>query len=332
MLTKTIIVGAGISGASLARLLAERGESVLVIDAKDHIAGNCYDCLEDGIMVHKYGTHIFHTNNKDVWDFLCRFTKWYPYQHKVLGLVDGQTIPIPFNLNSLHLVFPKNMADKLELRLIENFGFNKKIPILKLRESGDGDLQFLADYIYQKIFLEYTLKQWGLAPDEIDPAITGRVPVYISRDDRYFQDRYQGIPMGGFTAMVGRLLDHPNIAVQLNTPFDKGMQYKRLFHTGSIDEFFDISLENCPIAASTLISSNLRNLASRMPLSSIIPAIMIGRESANTNGFWTIRQTKRLLPLNIRPRSNVALTNDIIPSLATKMRNYTMHICGLLRM
>ncbi len=241
-----LIVGAGISGVTLARLLAEAGKSVHVIDSKDHIGGNCYDYREDGIMIHKYGAHIFHTNNKDVWDFLCRFTKWYPYQHKVLGLVDGQTIPIPFNLNSLHMVFPKSMADKLEVRLIEQFGFNRKVPILELRESGDKDLQFLAEYIYQKIFLDYTTKQWGLAPDELDPAVTGRVPVYVSRDDRYFQDRYQGIPLDGFTTMIERLLDHPNITVRLNTPFCSDMEYERLFHTGAIDEFFDYRFGELP--------------------------------------------------------------------------------------
>lgn len=249
---KNLVVGAGMSGASLARLLAERGESVLVVDAKDHVGGNCRDRREDGIMVHTYGTHIFHTNNKEVWDFLSRFTKWHPYQHKVLGLVDGQTVPVPFNLNSLRMVFPKNMADRLENRLLDVFGFNRKVPILELRESGDGDLQFLAEYIHQKIFLEYTLKQWGCAPDELEPAVTGRVPVHISRDDRYFQDRYQGIPLDGFTALVEKMLDHPNIVVRLNTPFDAGMEYDRLFHTGSIDEFFGYRLGELPYRSISL--------------------------------------------------------------------------------
>lgn len=243
---QNLIVGAGISGATMARMLADSGESVLVIDAKDHIAGNCYDYRDDGIMVHKYGTHIFHTGNKMVWDFCSRFTKWYPYQHKVLGLIDGQTVPIPFNLNSLHSVFPKSLADKIETRLIEHFGFNKKVPILELRKTGDKDLEFLAEYVYQKIFLEYTLKQWGLTPEEIDPSITGRVPVYISRDDRYFQDKYQGIPLDGFTAMIKKILEHPNIKVKLKTPYSKDMVADRVFHTGAIDEFFDYQLGELP--------------------------------------------------------------------------------------
>jgi UDP-galactopyranose mutase len=244
---KNLIVGAGISGAVLARkIVEEQNEPVVVIDAKPHIGGNCFDEQQDGIMVHRYGTHIFHTNHKDVWDFLSRFTKWYPYQHKVRGLIDGQIVPIPFNLNSLHQVFPKNLADKMESRLIEHFGFNKKVPILELRKTGDKDLEFLAEYVYQKIFFEYTLKQWGLTPDEIDSGITGRVPVAISRDDRYFQDKYQGIPLDGYTAMIERILDHPNISVKLDTLYRKSMMAERLFYTGPIDEFFDYKFGELP--------------------------------------------------------------------------------------
>ena len=242
---KNLIVGAGISGATLARKLAE-DEPVVVIDAKPHVGGNCFDERQNGIMLHRYGTHIFHTDDKNVWDFLSRFTKWYPYQHKVRGLIDGQIVPIPFNLNSLHQVFPQNMADTMESRLIEHFGFNKKVPILELRKTGDKDLEFLAEYVYQKIFLEYTLKQWGLTPDDIDPAVTGRVPVYVSRDDRYFQDKYQGIPLDGYTAMIEKMLDHPNISVELNTPYHKSMTSERLFYTGPIDEFFDYQLGELP--------------------------------------------------------------------------------------
>lgn len=235
---KHLIVGCGISGATLARMLADRGERVTVIDAKPHIAGNIYDYYQNGICVHKYGTHIFHTNNKTVWDFVSRFCQWYPYQHRVRGLIDGQLVPIPFNLNSLHTLFPASLADKIEQKLLDNFGINVKVPILELRRKDDRDLQLLAQYIYEKIFLEYTLKQWGQTPDQIDPSVSGRVPVYISRDDRYFQDKYQGIPIGGYTAMVKKMLRHKNITVVLNTPFSPKMAYDNLYWTGSIDEFF----------------------------------------------------------------------------------------------
>jgi UDP-galactopyranose mutase len=249
---KNFVVGAGVSGAALARMLADAGEQVVVIDAKPHIAGSCFDYKDAGIMVHKYGAHIFHTTNKEVWDFCSRFTKWYPYQHKVKGLVDGQVVPIPFNLNSLHQVFPKSLADKIEGRLIEHFGFNRKVPILEMRKTGDKDLEFLANYVYEKVFLEYTLKQWGLTPDKIDSSITGRVPVYISRDDRYFQDKYQGIPIDGYTEMVRKMLDHQNIAIKLDTSYEKSMEAERLFYTGSIDEFFEYKLGELPYRSISL--------------------------------------------------------------------------------
>jgi UDP-galactopyranose mutase len=228
-------------------MLAIAGERVAVIDAREHIAGNCYDYKDDGIMVHKHGPHIFHTNDKTVWDFCSAFTDWIPFQLKVLGLVDGQFVPIPFNLNSLHAVFPASLADKLEGRLLDYFGMNKKVSILELRKAGHKDLEFLADYIYQKVFLEYTMKQWGQTPDQIDPGVMGRVPVYVSRDDRYFPtDKYQGIPRAGYAEMIKNMLNHRNIEVRLKKPFSKNMEYGRLFYTGPIDEFFDYSLGELP--------------------------------------------------------------------------------------
>lgn len=155
-------------------------------------------------------------------------------------------VPIPFNLNTLHAVFPESLAIKIEQKLLDNFGLNVKVPILELRKKDDKDLQFLAQYIYDKIFLEYTLKQWGQTPDEIDPSVSGRVPVYVSRDDRYFQDKYQGIPIGGYTNMVKNMLNHKNITVKLKTPFNKNMKYDRLFWSGSIDEFFDYQYGELP--------------------------------------------------------------------------------------
>ena len=248
---KNVIVGCGFSGATMANKLAnELKEEVLVIDAKDHIGGNSYDYYDkNGICIHKYGTHIFHTNIESVWDYLSQYTKWYPYMHEVKGMVDGQKVPIPFNLNSIEKLFPGSMAEKLEKKLIEKFGFNKKVPILQLRESNDKDLEFLADYIYQKVFLDYTLKQWGVKPEDLDPAVTGRVPVYVAKDNRYFQDRYQGIPMAGYAALINAMLNSPLIKVQLGTSFkdaQASVQYERLFYTGPIDEYFDYKFGELP--------------------------------------------------------------------------------------
>ena len=240
---KILIIGSGITGITLAERFASNGNRVLIIEKRNHIGGNCYDFKdENGIIVHKYGPHIFHTNYKEVWDYLSQFTEWIYYQHKVLGFIDGKFVPIPFNLNSLYELIPLKLAEKLEKKLINNFGYNKKIPILELRKTKDKDLKLLADFIYEKVFLHYTEKQWGMKPEEIDPLVTARVPVVISRDDRYFQDKYQGIPKDGYTKMFERMLKNKNIEIQLNTDFKKikdKIKYDLLIYTGPIDEFFD---------------------------------------------------------------------------------------------
>jgi UDP-galactopyranose mutase len=238
---RCLVVGAGITGASIASVLAEFGHEVAVYEKRDVIGGNCYDYYdENGICVHEYGTHIFHTDNAAVWDFLSRFTKWHPYMHRVKAFIDGKLVTIPFNLDSLHQVFPESLANRLESKLLEKYGFNKKVPILKLKETGDKDLEFLSDYIYEKVFLHYTLKQWGLTPEELNPAVTARVPVFVGRDDRYFHAKYQGIPLEGYTKMIERMLDHPNIALQLGREFkaDDRKGFDHVFCTAPIDEYF----------------------------------------------------------------------------------------------
>ncbi|HOK35564.1 MAG TPA: UDP-galactopyranose mutase [Candidatus Pacearchaeota archaeon] len=240
---KILIIGAGITGITLAERFASKGNEVLIIEKRDHIGGNCYDYKnENGILAHKYGPHIFHTNDKEVWDYLSQFTDWFYYQHKVLGLIDGNLVPIPFNLNTLYELFPLKLAQKLEEKLIQKFGYNKKIPILDLKKTKDKDLKFLADFVYEKIFLHYNEKQWGLKPEEIDPFVTARVPVVISRDDRYFQDKYQGMPKDGYTKMFEKMLKNKNITIQLNTDFKdikNKIKHNIIFYTGPIDEFFN---------------------------------------------------------------------------------------------
>ncbi len=235
-----LVVGAGISGSVLARLLAENGENVTIIDSKNHIAGNIYDYFDkNGICIHKYGSHIFHTNNEKVWQFVNRFSEFNTYMHRVIALIDGIETTIPFNLNTIHDVFPKSLAERLEHKLISTFAYNTKVPILEFMKVKDEDLNFLAKYIYEKVFLHYTAKQWGKRPEDIDNYVTSRVPVYISKDSRYFQDKYQGIPINGYTEMVKNILNHKNINLKLNTNFSHNIRYKRLFYTGSIDEFFN---------------------------------------------------------------------------------------------
>lgn len=243
-----IVVGAGFSGATIANLIANNlNEKVIVIDQKNHIAGNCYDYRDqNGIMIHKYGSHIFHTNNKKVWEYLKQFTDFNTYMHEVVGVIDGIEAHIPFNFNTLYQVFPTTMAKNIEKKLLSKFEYNTKIPILEFQKQNDDDLKYLANYVYEKIFLNYTTKQWGKAPQEIDGAVTARVPVFLSKDNRYFQDKYQGIPLNGYTKIVKKMLSHPNIKIILNKNFknfkDKNinlLKNARIFYTGSIDEYFN---------------------------------------------------------------------------------------------
>ncbi len=249
---KNLVVGCGLSGIVIAeRLAEEKKEKVLIIDKRKHIGGNIFDYKdrETGIMVHKYGPHVFHTNEKKVWDYLSRFTQWHPFMYKVKALIDGIEVNIPFNLDSLHKVFPKHMAEKFENKLIEKFGFNKKVPILDLKTSGDVDLQFLAQYVYEKVFLGYTLKQWGVKPENLDSSVSARVPVFISRDSRYFQDKYQAIPAEGYTQMAANMLKNPLIEVRLGNDYKdirNKIEYEKLFYSGAIDEFFDFEFGALP--------------------------------------------------------------------------------------
>lgn len=250
-----IIVGSGFSGSTMARLIAEKlDEKVVVVDKKDHIAGNSYDYRdENGIMIHKYGSHIFHTNNEKVWSFLKQFTDFNTYMHEVVGILDGIEAQIPFNFTALYQIFPETLAKRLEEKLLKKFEYNKKVPILEFQKQDDEDLKFLAEYVYEKIFLNYTTKQWGVSPKDVDGAVTARVPVYLSKDNRYFQDKYQGIPLEGYAKLVEKMLDHPNIEVVLNKDFAKLkkensdlVKNARIFYTGSIDEFFDYKFGKLP--------------------------------------------------------------------------------------
>lgn len=251
----TVVIGAGIAGSVIARKLAEEGaERVLVLERRNHIGGNCYDKPDKyGVLIHEYGPHIFHTGMEEVREYLSRFTEWYDFGHEVVANVHGKLIPIPFNLNTLHMVYEKEKADKLEAKLIAEYGEGSRVPIMKLRENQDEDIRQIAEYVYENVFLKYTMKQWGQKPEEISQEVTGRVPVLVSRDNRYFQDKYQGMPLHGFTKMFENMLKHPGIEVVTGTDCRERLDFGedgtitldgeaytgKVIYTGALDELFD---------------------------------------------------------------------------------------------
>lgn len=254
-----IIVGAGFAGAVLAERLAHRDKQVLVIDSREQIGGNAYDYMQDGILIHKYGPHIFHTNYKEVFDYLSNFTKWYKYEHKVVGHIKDKVVPIPFNLESIEECFDQDKSVKLKAILKQTYGDGKKVPIMELLKNEDEDIKELADFIFENVFKYYTMKQWGLEADELDSAVTARVPVNVSYDDRYFNDEYQYMPKEGYTKIFEKLLENENIELRLNTYskdlislkngkifFDGELFEGKLIYTGAIDELFDYSLGELP--------------------------------------------------------------------------------------
>lgn len=256
----SIIIGSGAAGSAVARKLAEKGRKILILERRSHIGGNCYDRPDEyGILIHEYGPHIFHTGDEEVYRFLSRFTDWYCFGHEVSAYVHGKLLPVPFNLNTLYQVYDQKEAEELEELLIREYGEGSRIPIMKLKENPNAKINQIADYVYQNIFLYYTMKQWGQKPEEISPEVTGRVPVLISRDNRYFQDKYQGVPKDGYTAMFERMLDHPGITVKTSADcrealtfaegktFFKGQEFDgEIIYTGALDELFDCEYGRLP--------------------------------------------------------------------------------------
>ena len=242
-----LIVGAGFAGSVLAeRLAAGSNKRVLLCDKRPHIGGNAYDHYnEAGILVHKYGPHIFHTNSREVFEYLSRFTEWRPYEHRVRASVDGQIVPIPINLDTINSLYG------LSLTSFEVEEFFKKVaePVEQIRTSEDVVVSKVGRELYEKFFQNYTRKQWGLDPSELDASVTSRVPTRTNRDDRYFTDTYQAMPLHGYTRMFENMLDHPNIKIMLNCDYreiEKDIPFAEMIYTGPVDSYFDYCYGKLP--------------------------------------------------------------------------------------
>ena len=234
-----LIVGAGFAGCVLAeRLARDADKNVLICDVRPHIGGNAYDHYnDDGILVHKYGPHIFHTNSAEVFDYLSQFTVWRPYQHRVRALVDGQLVPMPINLDTINQLYGLNLT----ALQVDDFLKSVAEPRAEIRTSEDVVVSKVGRELYEKFFRGYTRKQWGLDPSELDASVTARVPTRTNRDERYFTDTYQAMPLHGYTRMFERMLDHPNIKIMLNTDYreiEDVIPYGEMIYTGPVDAFF----------------------------------------------------------------------------------------------
>lgn len=235
-----LIVGAGITGCTLAERVANGlGKRVLLIEQRPHIGGNVYDYVNaDGILVHKFGPHIFHTCNKEVWTYLSRFTRWIPYQHRVLAWVDNQLLPFPININTLNRFYGIDLDEST----IGDFYRAVREEVTTPRNSEEVIIATIGRDLYEKFFKNYTKKQWGVFPRDLAPEVTARIPYRLNRDDRYFSDPYQGIPQEGYTKMIERMLDSPKIEVRCNTSYREirsQISTDRIIYTGTIDGYFD---------------------------------------------------------------------------------------------
>jgi UDP-galactopyranose mutase len=242
-----LVVGAGFAGSVIAERLARVADKkVLIVDRRNHVGGNAYDHYnDDGLLVHRYGPHIFHTNSREVFEYLSQFTEWRQYQHRVLASVDGMLVPIPINLDTINRLYGLN----LNSFQVEEFFASKAEKREKIRTSEDVVVARVGRELYEKFFRGYTRKQWGLDPSELDASVTSRVPTRTNRDDRYFTDTYQAMPRHGYTRLFENMLDHPNIKVMLNTDYrdvERFIPFREMVYTGPVDEFFDMRYGKLP--------------------------------------------------------------------------------------
>ncbi|XYH93340.1 UDP-galactopyranose mutase [Sorangium sp. So ce1128] len=242
-----LIVGAGFAGSVLAeRLASQLNKSVLLCDKRPHIGGNAYDCYDDaGVLIHKYGPHIFHTASPRIFRYLSQFTEWRPYEHHVLAHVDNKLLPFPINVDTVNALYGTNYSPAE----VEAFFARVAEPIKHCRTSEDAVVSKVGRELYEKFFRNYTRKQWGLDPSELDAAVASRVPARTNYDSRYFTDEFQAMPLRGFTRMFENMLDHKNIRILLNTDYRDIMNevnFREMIYTGPVDAFFDFRYGKLP--------------------------------------------------------------------------------------
>lgn len=242
-----LVIGAGFAGATIAERIATKlNKKVLIVEKRNHIGGNAYDYYnDDGILVQKYGPHIFHTNLRHVWEYLSKFTVWNGYVHRVLAHVNGKEVYLPINLATMERLYERQFTPKQ----LEKYFERKRVKINYIKNSRDVVVSQVGEELYELFFKNYTKKQWGVYPEELEPQVTNRLPVRYNRDTRYFADKYQGIPKYGYTKMFEKMLDNKNIHILLNTNYKEivdFVKFDKLIYTGPIDYFFDFTYGKLP--------------------------------------------------------------------------------------
>lgn len=267
-----IIIGAGFAGSVLARSFADDGKKVLILEKRNHIGGNMYEeTKENGVRVHLYGPHIFHTNDKEVYEYLKQFSGFYFYEHRVIGYIDGKYVPIPFNFKSLELLFNEKESKEIKEKLLNTYKKEKKVSILELLNSSDEIIKKFGKFVYDKVFVHYTAKQWNIPIEEVDTSVINRVPVILGYDDRYFQDTYQFMPKNGYNEIFENMLSHKNIEIKLNTDArkylsidtkEKKILYNKepykgiIIYSGPLDELLNYQYGPLPYRSLNLIFEN----------------------------------------------------------------------------
>ena len=270
-----IIVGAGFAGSVLAERFANDNKKVLIIDKRNHIGGNMYEEFRNnGVRVHKYGPHIFHTNDKEVFEYLKKFTSFFFYEHRVMGYIDGEYVPIPFNFKSLELLFPSDQVEIIKEKLLSKYKEQKKVSILDLLNDSDEIINTFGKYVYEKVFVNYTAKQWNVPISEVDTSVINRVPVILGYDDRYFSDIYQAMPRNGYNEIFENMLDSENIEIKLNTNAldvlkvdvnNKKIYYNNkefkgiVIYSGPLDELLDYSYGPLPYRSLDLVFEDIQD-------------------------------------------------------------------------
>jgi UDP-galactopyranose mutase len=323
-----IVVGAGLAGAVFSREMAKAGKKVLLLEKRGHIGGNMYEEYRtNGVRVHRYGPHIFHTNNKKIADYVKHFSKWYKYEHCVLCKIDEKLVPIPFNFSSIDILFPGQKASELKKILTSFFGKNSRVSVFDLLECDEEIIKQLGEFIFEKVFLHYTAKQWGVSPEDVDKSTINRVPVIIGYDGRYFHDTFQMMPEKGFLPFFETMLHHINIEISLNTNakdrlsldfekkkilFDNIDFNGVVFFTGPIDDFFDYQFGKLPYRSLNLVFEDIEN--EYYQTNSVI-------NYPNEEAYTRITEFKYFIPPYLRNRTDKTPILKEYPALYVPFEN-----------